>query len=301
MEHTVVEYNCYGTSVDSETVEYKIEATVTVGGELPTTQIFVYTIGDEDNSATDDFARVGNAPDIQNLNEDRDAAIAAGDTEYLSSYSEFQYPDLDVAVQAKEMLSTRINELVNAWLTYQSAFYNDESSRAYPTALDNLEEGLRDTYVEAKDAREAAETTLTTAQGDLDDAKTDLDHANELKGCAQSCVDFLTRQSSSGTDIGFIPLLNTYHGLIVSEGSEAAALWSGGSGTVSTDIGARLAECQSNLQQYNNQVASATQEVNDAATAQAEAEQNLAAAEAAEDEALAAILDVCPDFDPSSV
>lgn len=297
MAKTIVVFDSYGVTVDPSTQEYRLAATVTDGGELPTSSVFVYGIGDIASPDTDSFSRVGNPQDIQNLKLDRDLANAAGDTEYLSIHAYFQYADLDTAVQAKALLSTRINELVNAWITYENDFYVENTAQSYPVGEPGVEEKLVENYVEARDARIVAEDALSDAQDAVDAAAAEVATAQLLVEAYRECVEFLKRESSAGNDIGFIQLLNTYHGKVINEGTDAAAVWT----TINTDINARLTACQTSLQQWLNVESARQQEYEESLAARAEAEQNLKAAEAAEDEALAAVLAACPDFDPASV
>ena len=290
MEYTEIVQNCYGITIPaSGAIEYRIETTIGDPGELLKAQIFVYTVMSPDDPTKDTFNRVANPQDLQNLLINRDDAIAASLTEYLRSDSSLQYAELTVAVQAKAALTTRINQLIRDWISYRDAFADfSGTTRLYPTADPDLEASLETAYADAKKARIAAEADLEAADTALTTAKADVDTALTLSGVTESALTFsatvkadfayywpLNTESGPGTAYRIAtldPLINNY------------------SGTASTNY----SQASTNLTTKRTAVETAT-------TAKAEAASALAAAQAAEDAALAAVLGVCPNFDPASV
>lgn len=290
MEYTDVTLTCSAVTTGPDTEEFRIEAVVDDAGELPTTAIFVFTIGAEDDATTDTFARIANPQDLQNLLINRDDTIDADGTEYLASSAEFLYEELNVAVDAKAMLKTRINELVKLWLTYENSFITESGeSRPYPSSDPEVEETLKADYTTAKDARIAAGEDVTTADTALTTAEGEVDTALSFISTYESCYDFTAEFSEK-----FYEYVNA----LTTEGAAAAGIRTT---SLSPLLSNRGAECNSQLQYWKNQKTAKEEEVATATQDKIEAEQAYAAAQQAEDAALAAVLAVCPDFDPSSV
>lgn len=290
MEYTDVTLNCSAITTGPDTEEFRIEAVVDDAGELPTTAIFVFTIGAEDDVTTDSFARIANPQDLQNLLINRDDTIAIDGTEYLASSAEFLYEELNVAVDAKAMLKTRINELVKLWLTYENSFITESGeSRPYPSSDPEVEETLKADYAAAKEARIAAGEDVTAADTALTTAETEVENALILINTYQSCYDFIVDFSEKFYD---------YVSAITTEGAAAAGIRTT---SLSPLLSTRGAECSSQLQYWKNLKTAREDDVASATQDKIEAEQTYAAAQKAEDAALAAVLAVCPDFDPASV
>jgi len=290
MDNTEIVQNCYGVTVDPTTVEYRIETTVQEAGELPSTFVFVYTIGNANDPTADTFSRVGNPQDIQNLQKDRDDAIANNETEYLSSYNAVQYDNLDVAVQAKSALTTRINELINLWIEYRDNFENLSGDiQLYPTVDPGYEEALINTYTEARDDRIAKEDAVVDAQTVQASAETDLSHALDILEIYVDETEFCDN-FKSGLD-AFYQDIETL--LSVQQIADYDSFYH-----FLTDF---CIAASSNVAAWSNQVSAKKSAVESATVELSKAEQELAVAQTAEDEALAAIRAVCPSFDPSSV
>lgn len=184
MNKTTIVQNNTEVFVSPDVQEYRIETTVTVAGELPHTQIFVYTINDFANPAADVFARVATPGDLDGnavLPLSRDLAITAGGTEYLTSVFVVQYPDLTIASQARKMIPSRVNDLINNWILYRDQFllYNNED-QYFPTVDPTVEQALTDTYTEARAARIVAEADLVIASTDLILAEKDAATAQQI-------------------------------------------------------------------------------------------------------------------------
>ncbi len=289
MEYTDVTLDCYGVTTAPDTEEFKIEATVDDAGELPTVGIFVYAIGDSTDASTDTFARIANAQDLQNLLLNRADTVTAGDAEYLSSFASFQYTDLDVAISAKAMLKTRINELVKKWLLYQETFLlNTGVSQAYPSSDPEVEDALIDAYTDARDARIVATEALEDATTALESAIEDVDASQGYIDVYQACREFV---------VEFNEKFYEYTDAVVTEGPTATPLRL----TLESLLVTRGAACSAGLQTWQNTKTANESAVTTATQDKIEAEQTLTAAQAAEDAALVAVLAVCPDFDTSSV
>ena len=289
MEFTNVTLDCYGVTPTPDTEAFRIEATVTAAGELPTTALFVYSMGDPERIDADSFSRIANPQDLQNLSRDRDAAVLAGTDEYLASFASFQYGDLDVAVTAKEQVKGRINELVNRWIAYQTQFLVDTGvSQSFPSTDSTQEEALIATYTEAKEERIAAEEAVTSASLEVTSIDTALEQTKTYIPTSQQAVSDISQINNE---------FNAYVSDIVTEGTTAATLRT----TLLATLSSSSAYFNSSLLTLTNTKTAQEESLATAKTEKIEASQLLAAAQAAEDAALAAILAVNPDFDPATV
>ena len=295
MEVTEILQSCTAVTID-EILRYRISMAVLSKGELPHPNIFLYLIQNADNPGSDQFTRVANVEDIQNVKLSREAAIAAGETYYLAMASEYYYDNVNTAVSAKEALTTRINELINTWITYQDGFINtDGLTIHYPTTDPGYEQALKDAYKDARDARIAAEVAVTSADATVTSAQTALDYEKQkYKIYKDTCALITVVWNPVGGELA------TYRTKIETggdEGTEAASYWPTVSGHLDE---LRNAVCNQ-IPIQAGVVSNAEDSVSSALTAKEEASVTLSTAQAAEDEALAAVLAVCPSFDPASV
>lgn len=290
MNSTQIEQDAYAVNIDSETVEYRLETTVLTAGELPTTAIFVYTISKEDLSK-DLFNRIASVSDLENLSVDRAAAIAAKGTEYLRSFNQIQYTDLEIAKQAKAMLTSRVNSLINTWVTFRDNFQQYNNQRQYfPTVDPDYETQLKKNYATAKAERISLESQVVTQAVVVDSAKADAATAQQITQIYQTEYDFCTK----ALDTDF----NYYVSVLNPEGATAIAFRIG---TLSPEFQVFAAAASANLSYWKNTKIARDQTVSTESTKQYQLGAQLAEAQKAEDAALAAIMRVCPLFDPASV
>lgn len=215
MEFTNMTLDCYGVTPTADSEAFRIEATVTAAGELPTTALFVTTIRDTMVPDSDAFARIANPQDLQNLTRDRAAAVAAETKEYLTSFASFQYDDLDQAVAAKETLKSRVNELVNRWISFQTSFILDTGvSSSFPSADPTVEEALVTTYTDARDERIAAASAFLDADVSVTIATAALAQARVYLPTIQRASTDLTRINNE---------LYDYGSAVLNEGTTAAS------------------------------------------------------------------------------
>jgi len=172
---------------------YQIDATVTDKGELPHANLFVVQIVDELDTTRDAFVRVGNPYDLENIYRTRVEALANGQVYYLTATMYWRYTDLSLAVQAKDAVRSRIDNAVNAWYTYKTAFEGTETVY-HPTAEATYEQQLEDDYVAARDARIAADAAVVAADTALSSAQTTVADAVSLGAKYKESYDF-TNQS----------------------------------------------------------------------------------------------------------
>jgi len=289
MEFTNMTLDCYGTTPTSDTEAFRIEATVTAAGELPTTALFVFSMDDADRPDADNFARIANPQDLQTLGIDRAAAVSAGTDEYLAPYASFQYADLDQAVSAKSTLKGRVNELVNRWISYQTDFtFDTGASTSFPSSDPTQEAALTTVYTDAKAARLAAESTYTIADTAVTTATTTVDQSKAFLPTVQRATDSLTRIKNE---------YGAYVLEVITESSTGTTL----KDALTTFITTESANFAGALQTQVNTIAGQEAALATAKGEKIEAASILTAAQAAEDAALAALLAVVPDFDPATV
>jgi hypothetical protein len=319
---------------------YQIDAEVTVKGDLLHPNIFVFQILDPLDTTRDTFVRVGTPYDLENVPLTRVAAIAASQEYFLSPTLQRRYSDLNTAVQAKDAVRSRIDNCVQAWRTYSTNFSGTETFN-HPTAEATYEQQLQDEYVVARDARVDAEEVVTDADAALVLAETAVKNAvaistiysNDLAFTNQSYdiywTDyyaaeniFASSMASRLTQFKADFLAVTGFAYVPSPGTTGGTLaqntWLSHIQQMEIDISTRTTSAHNGTSlnpsfllyhtlaggNYTTQqgvIATANVTVATAVTAKKEAEASLASAQLAEDAALAAVLAVCPDFDPSSV
>jgi hypothetical protein len=316
---------------------YQIDAEVTVKGDLLYPNIFVFQILDPLDTTRDTFVRVGTPYDLENIPLTRVAAIAASQEYFLSSTLQRRYSDLNTAVQAKDAVRSRIDNCVQAWQTYSTDFSGTDTNY-HPTAEATYEQQLKDDYVDARDARvaadevvAAADIALVLAQDAVDDAvAVSTIYRNDLTFTEQSYVIYWAHYYAAENAFA-VNMAARFAAFKIQYTSLSGNLYKSSSGygdsydtwlgqlqimevalTDRTNVagdGAALESAFGNFHAsigglYTTQqgvIATANVTVATAVTTKKEAEASLASAQLAEDAALAAVLAVCPDFDLASV
>ncbi len=189
MEKTRIEQDSVEVTLADGSTTYQITSTVTNPGILPNTGIFVFKIVDPAEPKDDVFERVGQPKDINFMLRDRDEAIAASDEEYLYFRLVKQYPDLEIAIQAKAAIKSRIDASIKQWYLYQTEFVGIVDS-LHPGTDPEYEQALENTYLAAKAARVAAEDEVANAEVVLDATEVLLAHAEEIAGIRKDEADF---------------------------------------------------------------------------------------------------------------
>lgn len=145
--------------VDGKT-QYKITIWTTEQGPLPTKAIFCIQINDPTDPKADTFGRVVTITDFSTYGEDRAQAVLDQEEFYRLDNWVFYYDDLTTAVNATDVLKTRIDEMVTEWETYDTQFEATTETTEHPqTGLDTF-----NTLVATYDAAAAAEATALTAR-----------------------------------------------------------------------------------------------------------------------------------------
>jgi len=167
MPNTIISQTREQVSVDGNQV-YRIISVVTDKGDLPQAALFVLKINDNDDPTDDTFLRVASPYDLTNLYTDRDIAILNSSTAFLSAYAYSDFDDLEIAIQAQQEISGRINTLVELWQTYMDEFYTATAATlTFPSADEAYSQQLKDAYASAKATRIAAEDDLETKTEEL--------------------------------------------------------------------------------------------------------------------------------------
>jgi hypothetical protein len=191
MDKTRIEQDSVEVTLADSSIVFQVTTTIIEPGILPDTGLFVFNIIDPAEPKSDEFVRVAQPHDINFMLRDRDNAIVAGDEEYLYIKVVLQYPSLEVAIQAKAAIKSRIDSAISRWYQYQTEFVGVVET-LHPGVDPEYEQALRDTYVAARDARVLAETAVEDADDAVDAAQVLLDHAQEISEIRKDETEFCT-------------------------------------------------------------------------------------------------------------
>jgi hypothetical protein len=191
MDKTRIEQDSVEVTLADSSVVFQVTTTIIEPGILPDTGLFVFSIIDPAEPKSDEFVRVAQPHDINFMLRDRDNAIAAGNEEYLYVKVVLQYPSLEVAIQAKAAIKSRIDSAISRWYQYQTEFVGVVET-LHPGVDPEYEQALRDTYVAARDARVLAETAVEDADDAVIAAQVLLDHAQEISDIRKDETGFCT-------------------------------------------------------------------------------------------------------------
>jgi hypothetical protein len=329
---TKVEYDYTTVALVDGGFQYVITALVAEQGELPHTSLFVYQITDSVDASQDVFVRVATPYDLENVSLGREEALDTGNSYYLVSILMRKYADLNLAVQAKDAVKSRVNDGVRAWYDFKEMF-TGTTNYYHPTTDATYEQQLQDSYYAARTSRVAAEVALVTAEETLATARAAADAQTAItetyKGQYSLIVEarafwtnyFNAIKTTSGGQ-GFAGLTKAYQIPVASMLSHVSntdpqytslvAAYEGQESNLSTFASSEINATgltsktgllhDSLLDSYNSSLRLVTTKntaVSTAVIAKKEAEATVASAQAAEDAALAAAIAVCPDFVPT--
>jgi len=311
--------------------KYEILVTCTLAGTLPDRNIFLLQLTQAADPKDDTLMRVCDVADFTTYISNRDTARTNGETYWRSSELKLQFDKIDTANEAYKEVISRVNSLVTNQDIYADEFETpaDGEYTNFPVADPSTSAALKETYVAAKASTEEAEAERDTKQSEctdeyqnaLDcstvryqDAEEDRDailvYEGQLSGLQnsytsvqttiQSYVSSLrsTVQGSGATaaekqaaenDLiaveAVLTQLSTYNNTLTS----AVSLVSSHRATLQ----ARVSTLATEVNTYTSQLNTCNQEL-------AKLQAAVDAAKIAENEALAAVLVVCPDYDPNS-
>lgn len=288
--------------------------------ELPHLNVFVISVADPTDPTQDALARVAGIADLSLIPIGRDAGIAApgpNGIEYLSQAATVSYSDIQTANTAATTFVDRVSALVSAWILFDSEFYAPTATPAtyqLPIVDASQSQALINAYAAAKQAGYVQLQTSTAANAALTAAQADYAYKSSLLTGIATVVTSATKvQTEFGTTV-------TQFGVLYATGQTFYAANTGGTGaaTFLAALNAAVAQ-QGAMPGYLTDAIAAvtaatayqtarTNDVTASATALAGAQntqitqaQALTAANALTAAALAAVLAVCPDFDPTTV
>lgn len=132
---TVVHFEATTVHVEDEP-RYRLYAACTAPGELPDTHIFLHEIIDSNNPMTDVFTRVLQVPDLDldiGYKANRLQAKSAGSAYWRSPQMVKHFPEVAVAVQAKQVLRDEVNRLITDYVSYTTQYQTSGDDVAFPT------------------------------------------------------------------------------------------------------------------------------------------------------------------------
>ncbi len=313
--------------------KYEIVATCVAPGSLPDTGIFLLSIVEPSGPKSDLLVRVISLGDPATYSNNRDTAIAIGDTQWRSAEVRLQFTDLDTANAAQKELSQRVNTLVTNFDTANSEFTVVNELMTYPTGDATAQTGAKNNYIASRTAtatattaRDAEAIVCNTTETELTTIQTNLSYANSdylILSNAQAQLLVLNAQYPT-----YVTSINT---AVVTAAAQVNA--SGASTPEKTTITSTLSSIQLQLQvmtQSNTSLNSAITgvtnstgallgvlqariasltadetsknlELRQCRAALTKAQGALDAAQSTENAALAAVRVLCPDFDPNAV
>lgn len=172
--------------VISGTVKYNITTTCTVKGTLQDTGIFLLGILELTDPKDDVFERVIQIADVDTYSTDRDIAIAEGATYWRAASVTITYEDIETANAAWKEFNSRINLLVNTYDSFLTEFDTPDSGSiiTFPTVDESEKKALIDAYeatvplvTAAQDAVTARQVSCSALQTDLEDTEVQLQQA----------------------------------------------------------------------------------------------------------------------------
>lgn len=305
--------------VDSVIEQYKIISYVFDQGEFFYPQIFVKTIKVRTEPKNDVFTRVGRVADLTNLPRSRDAALAlsAGtNLEYLDLEATLVYTDLDTALQAQQALQDRVNALLNDYVNFRDNFLTTEVDVILPTVSTGTVNTLISAYKLAKQTRVNANkldvnavAALSTAQDKLTDVTNQVNQIQIFYSGALSRTNEIANLNTATTALdaaGATFLAGAGCASGPSQTAFSVALTAGTSAIAQgvTDTTSHTTYANS-INTYLTTLfgvqTTMAADVVTKTTAKTTADTNLTNAQAAEAATLAAVLAVCPNFDPTAV
>lgn len=176
MADTKVDYERIALTIDGVST-FQITAFCTDAGDLPDTRIFVKEIVDPQDPLLDEFTRVATVADIEELQPNRDDALAANEDYWRDDGAVVRFTKVDVAVAAAETLEDRVNTLVEDYVEYKTEFETASEEKSYPTVDPTVVEQAKTAYATAVAAYETAQTSEENAKEDVDEASSSLSEA----------------------------------------------------------------------------------------------------------------------------
>ena len=290
-------------------------------GDLPSQAVFVFQLGTAADPKTDAFLRIGSIQDITTMVIGRDNAISTQQLTYLATGFTVVYSDVATATAAKQLIQSRLEQLITDWQTYNTSFAS--SSTTYPLQDASLVTAKKDAYVAARTAKTAADAAAATAAAAVTAAQTVSANAAATQALKQSIYSDCTSTQTivSGLVTGEAAFRAAAQAFLTAVNSSAATISSAQLAAIafSNAIAAETTNLQMPLQalsaSFTTKCAQKQTDLNAASTARVVADtaintaqrtailtqQTAATAQTTLEGALADAVAVCPTFDPASV
>lgn len=292
----------------------------TIPDELPHLNPFVIAVAAVDDPTQDTLSRVANIADLSLTPIGRDAGVAApgaNGIEFLSQTSTSRYTTLETANDAATAFQDRVNALITSWIVFHTEFNAPDPTPAIytlPRVDPSQLTALINAYAAAKQAgytqsqvKSAADAVLTAAQGDfsyksglLPPLSTILTNSTKVQGDLAAVISQFGTLLSAGNVFYAAntggPGASTFAAALALAVTQQTAMpgYNGDAGTLIASVSAYQTVRQNDLTASSTSLAAA--QANQIVQAQV-----LIAANALTAAALAAVIAVCPDFDPTTI
>jgi len=111
------------------------------------------------------FVRYATVADLTLLLTDRPLAVSSNETEFLDSAFDIVFDNLNVAVNAAEIINDAVNNLVTVYLELHDKFIgSSQVALPYPAEVDTLRDQYINAYKAAKQSRESSESSQSDSQ-----------------------------------------------------------------------------------------------------------------------------------------
>jgi len=297
MEYTELKIHSYSVTSGIEDVAYRVEVSVDAKGELPHTQIFVYSIAGAEDAGSDTFLRIATTTDLKSGYIDRETAVRAKEKIYATSFFYKEDPNLDTVIALKTELVSRINTLIQTWVEYRDSFIIDDmETKSLPSGSPTQQEQLIQNYRTAKSARIVKEKEVDVINMSITTTTNTLEAARATKNMNTAYASTLTTAKTT-LDSKF----SAYVALITTEGTSAVNYRTTNLTPASQYFDSLLQDILVSMTStvqliMANESALATQ-----STSRIVLVSELRALQTAEDNALSDLVEAFPDVDPTAL
>lgn len=178
---TVVHFEANVVEIEDEP-RYRLYASCTEQGDLKDKSIFKMQITNPTDDSKDVFSglvEMSDLDDTEGYKTNRYDAVAAGDLYWRSMQFAKYYENVDVAVQAKNVLKDEINRLIDQYVTYSTQYETSGEDLTFPTGDATIIDTQKATYQTALDAYNAAQEEQSTAKNALATAEAEYEEVKE--------------------------------------------------------------------------------------------------------------------------
>lgn len=210
MGMTLVHFEANTVIVNDEP-RYRLYASCSEKGSLKDNHIFLHQIIDPNNALLDSFVRVLEVSDFDTdvgYKANRLEAMSAGDIYWRAALMTKYYEEVDVAVQAKQVLQDEINRLITDYVAYSEQYETSGEDLEFPTEVPATVAKYVDLYDAALVNYQnslTAQTTATVALSTAQDNYSEIHDWLEKDDALQQLLD-----SISGRLTPFLTATNTF-------------------------------------------------------------------------------------------